>query len=176
MMMIQRKKLMKWLTLALMICLMCGVSSCSSNGDDDDPLLPYIGTWERSENSEMGTICQELVITETTFTVTMRMEMEGELIDVILVKGTYSVNDNIFMLIITQFGIRMDEMDEMTFFTPDDFDWDEILEEELEVEDHFKAKFVVTGNQLVLIIDANDDGVFDPIEEGETYTKNKCTV
>jgi hypothetical protein len=175
-MIIQREKLTKWLTLALMICLMCGVSSCSSDGDDDDLLLPYIGTWERSENSEMGTICQELVITETTFTVTMSIEMEGELIDVMIIKGTYSVNDDIFMLIITQFGIRMDEISEMTFFTPDDFDWDEILEEELEIGDHFKAKFVVTGNQLVLIIDANDDGVFDPIEEGETYIKDICEI
>ncbi len=175
-MIIQRKKLMKWLTFALMTCLMCGVSSCRSDGDDDDPILPYIGTWERGESSEEGTICQELIITETTFTVTMRMEIEGELIDVIFVKGTYSVSGSIFMLTITQFGIRMDEMAEMTFFTPDDFEWDEILEEELEIEDNFKAKFVVTGNQLVLIIDANDDGVFDPIEEGETYTKDKCSV
>tara|TARA_R110001583_G_scaffold21807_2_gene82467 strand:- start:6623 stop:7078 length:456 start_codon:yes stop_codon:yes gene_type:complete len=150
---------------------MCGVSSCRSDGDDDDPLLPYIGTWERTESSEEGSINQELVITETTFTVTMSMTVDEEWVDLMFIKGTYSVSNNIFMLTITQFGIIMEEGGGMVYFTPDDLEWDELLEDELEIEDSFEAKFVVTGNQLNLIIDENGDGLFDPIMEGETFTK-----
>ncbi len=167
----KRQNVIKWLTLALMICLMCGVSSCRSDGDDDDPLLPYIGTWERTESSEEGSINQELVITETTFTVTMSMTVDEEWVDLMFIKGTYSVSNNIFMLTITQFGIIMEEGGGMVYFTPDDLEWDELLEDELEIEDSFEAKFVVTGNQLNLIIDENGDGLFDPIMEGETFTK-----
>ncbi len=55
----------------------------------------------------------------------------------------------------------MDDMPGMTYFTPDDLEWDELLEDELEIEDHFEAKFVVSGKQLNLIIDANGDGIWD---------------
>jgi len=172
-MFIQRQNLTKWLTMALLICLMCGVSSCRSDGDDDDnePFLPYIGTWERIESSEEGSISLELLITQSAFAVSWSMTLDDEWIDMMLIEGTYSESNNVFILTVIRFGILDEDTLELVFYTPDDIEWDQILDEELEIEDHFEAKFIVTGNELNLIIDANGDGIFDPIEEGETFTK-----
>ena len=77
--------------------------------------------------------------------------MEGELIDMIIVKGTYSVSGDVFMLTITQFGIRMDGMDEITFFTPDDFDWDEILDRSLKLKIILEQNLSLQETNLFLL-------------------------
>ena len=162
---------MKWLTLALMICLMCGVNSCR-NDDDDDVIIitsPYVGTWERTDIAELEK--QVMVITESNLEMTMKVYVEDAWIDFIVVEASFSVNGNTITLIINRIGILNDEMTGFDYYTPDDIDWDLILEGELEIDENFIVKFVVTGNQLLIISDDNEDGVFDAIEEGETYTR-----
>jgi len=172
-MIIQRKKLMKWLTLALMVCLMCGVSSCSSDGDDDDNTnsTSYVGTWERSDDP--GFEKQVLVITASTFKMTMKLNIEDEWVDLMLVEGSYSVSGDFFTLILTRIGMIADEETlVMVYYTPDDPEWDMLLDDDFELEDSFKAKFIVSGNKLTIITDDNGDGIFDPVEESETFIRS----
>ncbi|MGZ2369426.1 hypothetical protein ACXR6G_06540 [Ancylomarina sp. YFZ004] len=172
---IQRQNLMKWLTLALMICLMCGVNSCSSssNGDDDDDVIiitsPYVGTWERTDIA--GLEKQVMVITESNLEMTIKIYVEDVWIDSIVAEASFTVNGNTITLTINRIGMLNDEMTGFDYYTPNDSDWDLILEGELEIDEIFIIKFVVTGNQLLIISDDNEDGVFDAIEEGETFTK-----
>ena len=169
-MFIQRKNEWKWLTMALMICLMCSVSSCGSDGDDEnDSAMPYVGTWERTEGFGEDAIKQKLIITETSFTVSMKMRMDDEWVDMALIEGSYSKSGDIFKLTLTRVGILMEGMTELTYFTPDDINWDDIIDEELEIEDYIEVKFIVEGNELNLIFDENGDGLYDPIMEGEIY-------
>jgi hypothetical protein len=59
----------------------------------------------------------------------------------------------------------------MVYYTPDDPEWDMLLDDDFELEESFEVKFEVTGNQLLIISDDNGDGIFDPVEEGETFTR-----
>ncbi|RZT95773.1 hypothetical protein EV201_0398 [Ancylomarina subtilis] len=164
---------MRWLTVVLMMCLVFSVNSCKNDDDDngDNATPSHVGTWQLLDDG--GLEKQVLVITESTFKMTASVYIEDEWVDFMIVEGSYSVDGNIFMLTITRLGVIADEETyEMVYFTPDDLEeWELLLEEEFEMEDHFEAKFVVSGNKLTIITDDNDDGVFDPIEEGETFTK-----
>lgn len=158
--------------MVLMMCLMFSVNSCKDDDDDDgngNHVIPsYVGTWELGDDEFM----QELVITESTFKMTMALYIDNEWIDIMSVQGNYTVDGDIFMLTITRLGIIADEETyEMVYYYPDDPEWDMLLDDEFEIEDHFEVKFVVSGNTLTVISDDNDDGVFDPVEEGETFTK-----
>ncbi|RXQ95850.1 hypothetical protein EO244_05955 [Ancylomarina salipaludis] len=165
---------MRWLTVVLMMCLMFSVNSCKDDDDDDgngNHVIPsYVGTWQLTDES--GLEKQVLVITETTFKMTLALYIDEEWVDIMSVQGNYSELGNIFMLTITRLGIIADEETyEMVYYTPDDPEWDLLLDDEFEIEDQFEVKFVVSGNKLTVISDDNDDGVFDPVEEGETFTK-----
>lgn len=158
--------------MVLMMCLMFSVNSCKDDDDDDgngNHVIPsYVGTWELGDDEFM----QELVITESTFKMTMALYIDNEWIDIMSVQGNYTVDGDIFMLTITKLGIIADEETyEMVYYYPDDPEWDLLLDDEFEIEDQFEVKFVVSGNTLTVISDDNDDGVFDPVEEGETFTK-----
>ncbi|RRG22970.1 hypothetical protein DWB61_05900 [Ancylomarina euxinus] len=152
---------------------MFSVNSCNNDDDDDDDdnkISSYVGTWQLTD--EGGLEKQVLVITESTFKMTMKLYFEDQWVDIMLVEGSYTVDGNMFTLTITRLGMIADEETlEMVYFTPDDPEWDLLLGDEFEIEGRFEAKFVVSGNKLTIITDDNDDGVFDPIEEGETFTK-----
>ena len=60
----------KWLILVLIFSLSFSFNSCK-----DDDLPDYVGTWERTDESEMGTIKQTLKITETTFVMNMTLNL-----------------------------------------------------------------------------------------------------
>jgi hypothetical protein len=169
-MFMKRQNVIKWLTLALMICLMCGVSSCRSDGDDDSTSF-YVGTWERTELTDLGTEKQVLVMTENTMFMTVQYNLLGEWIDIMVVKGRFSGSGNLFMLTITEIGIPNEELTVISYYTPDDPEWDLMLENELDLDESFEVKIVLLGNQINLITDDNEDGIFDPILEGEIFTK-----
>ncbi|WP_372643981.1 hypothetical protein [Ancylomarina sp.] len=171
-MLFQRKFLIRWLSAALMICLILSVNSCGNDDDDDDVITStYVGTWERIDSSDEGAVKQVLVITASTLKMTMSMSEDGLWMDLMVVEGSYSVSGDVFMLTITRLGILNDDMTGFDYYTPDDIDWDLILEDEFDISESFEVKFVVSGNKLTIISDDNGDGIFDPIEEGETFTR-----
>ncbi len=169
-MLIQKQFSIKWLSVALIMCLMFSVNSCGNDDDDDgngNNVPSYVGTWELEDDGFM----QELVITESTFKMTLSLFEEDVWIDLMLVEGSYTVSGDIFTLTVTRIGILREDMSGMDYYTPDDPDWDLILEDEFDMDGTFEVKFKVTGNQLTVISDENGDGFFDPVEEGETFTK-----
>lgn len=173
-MLIQKQFTIKWLSVALIMCLMFSVNSCR-NDDDNDVIItsPYVGTWERIDSSDEGAVKQVLVITASTFKMTMKLYIEDEWVDIMVVEGSYSVSGDIFTLILTRLGMIADEETlVMVYYTPDDPEWDMLLDDDFELEDSFKAKFIVSGNKLTIITDDNGDGIFDPVEESETFTRN----
>jgi len=156
----------KWLILVLIFSLSFSFNSCK-----DDDLPDYVGTWERTDESEMGTIKQTLKITETTFVMNMTLNLLETWVDMMVVKGNLEVDGELFQLTITEVGIPNENFTAIEYFTPDDVNWSQILDEEVEVPESFEAKFVIAGNKLTLITDDNEDGTFDPIEEGEVFTR-----
>lgn len=164
----QKQFSIKWLTVALVLCLMVGMGACK---EDDDNSTSYIGTWERTDDSEFGMVKQVLVISEASFNMSMKINLLNAWMDMMVIKGTYTVNGDIFTLTITEIGVPNEDMSGLVYYTPNDAEWEEILADEAEIEDSFDAKFELSGNTLTIITDDNYDGTFDPVEEGETFTR-----
>jgi len=157
---------LKGLLLVLIFSLPFSFNSCK---DDDFP--NYVGTWERTVNTELGNGMQTLKITESSFVMNMAVNIASSWIDFMIVKGTLSKEGDIFHLTVTEVGLLNDNLTAIEYFTPDDENWLQILTEEVDVPETFEAKFVISGNTLTLITDDNEDGTFDPIEEGEVFTR-----
>jgi hypothetical protein len=172
-MLFQKQFSIKWLSVALIMCLMFSVNSCLSDDDDDNIIEPaHWGIWERIDSSEEGSVKQVLVITASNLRMTMSLLEENVWLDLMVVEGRYTVSGNIFTLTITRLGMIADEETlVMVYYTPDDPEWDMLLDDDFELEESFEVKFEVTGNQLLIISDDNGDGIFDPVEEGETFTR-----
>ena len=158
------------MVMGLTLLLLMPLGSCSSDDDDDD--AGFIGTWERMESGDQDVeMKQVLVITATTFEVKMQMELLAQWLDFMVIKGTYTAEGDIMSMTVTQVGLIKEDLSGLQYFSPSDPEWDAILAGEVEMPESFDAKYSVSGDKLTIIFDDNEDGIYDPVEEGVVFTR-----
>lgn len=167
----EKKKTLKWMVMMMAFFLLMPFNGCKDDDDDDDGTLDYVGTWQMTDNEGGMEMKQTIVLTANAFTVTMQVKIGDVWVTVNTMEGTFTVDGSMLNITITKVGMLDDESNQMVYYTKASPEWATILAEDIEMPETFEAKYIVAGNTLTMIIDDNDDGVYDPVEEGEVYTK-----
>ena len=163
----KNSKRISWMVVSMAFLLLLPFGSCKI----DDAHAAYEGTWERTVDNSDGIGKQVLTINPSSFSMTMKVGILNLWLDVSTIEGTYTVNGDFFDLTVTRIGVPSEDYKTMTYYTKADAQWATMLADVAEIDENFRAKFSVSGNQLTVITDDNNDGTYDPIEEGEVFTK-----
>lgn len=175
-------KKMIWTDLYKAVVFMAVVLIFSSSCKKDDPVLPdYVGTWTTvvSYPTDNGNVSvrENMTFTETTFVDLAQMQMAGgQWTDFMKMKGSMSVSGNLMNVTLTEVGISTFSMisglptGQITSYQTGSADFDDLLAKTGQSKT-FKSAYSVSGNQLTLKTDNNEDGDYLDDNETTVYTR-----
>ncbi len=154
---------------------------CDKDDDNDEP-RDYVGQWVtvRTIETDEGDLEVQDVINFTAngFTEVASIEdpLSEEWVDLIGRKGEFTVSSGLMNVTLTEAGFS--ELDEVTGFPTGEIvnyedgtdEFDELLEE-FEMIPSYKAKYTVSGDNLTLKSDNNNNGSYDDEDEVYTFTR-----
>jgi hypothetical protein len=156
------------------------VTSCEKD-DKEDSVPAFIGKWSRVETIpvEDFTLDVKDIVTFTARSFTNLGQVKNPetntWIDLMGLKANISVDKNKIDVTVKEVGLSELDLDGMptgdiTYYSDEDMEFEAILAE-VELEQHFLGEYSVSGDQLTLKSDDNNDGDFNDEGEIEVYTR-----
>lgn len=136
--------------------------------DEEDP--DYVGTWYQTYSERGLTFKQLLTLKKTSFEMLIQLQNplnQENYIDYMGQKGTFKVQDNILTITLTSIGITETNSTtymptgNIVYYNTGSDEFDNMLQQAGFDDPTFKARYAVSGNELTLQIDFNNNGSFD---------------
>ncbi|MBN1596918.1 MAG: hypothetical protein JW894_01380 [Bacteroidales bacterium] len=134
-------------------------NSCQKD-EEENP--DYVGTWVNEEvDSSWGdpvTVITTLVLTKSTFEMTMTVDFGYAIMTMAGMRGSLSVSENQFTITPNSIGFADYETGTLVWVNQGEEGWDEALAE-VEMDESETATYSVEGNELTITMEG-DDQVF----------------
>jgi hypothetical protein len=144
-------KLKSTIGLAFIALLTLLFISCEKDKDDPD----YVGTWINEEVDDSYTMTTTLVLTVSTFNMSMTMSYGDIEMEVAGMEGNLSVSGEQFTLTVTRVGMINFNTSQMVWYSKGEEGWDETLAE-MDMDESMTATYKVEGNQLIITVEGED--------------------
>ncbi len=139
--------------LAFIALLTLTFTSCNKDeGDTPD----YVGTWVNESIDDSYTITTTLVLTSSTFDMSMTMSYGDIEMEVAGIEGNLSVSGEQFTLTVTRVGMIDYDSYQLVWYSKGEEGWDETLAE-MDMEETMTATYEVEGNQLTVTVDGEPE-------------------
>jgi hypothetical protein len=154
------------------------LSSCEKEEINES----YVGTWVATETvSEQGvsmTVKDIMTLTESTFTNVAQIQnpLTSAWTDLLGLKGSISVVNNIMEVVVTEIGMSTFDMitgmptGELSYYSDGQGEFANLLAES-DIIGSFQSEFSVSGDKMTIKTDANGDGDFTDSGETSVYTR-----
>ena len=150
-------KLKTTIGLTVIALLALTFTSCEK---DNDKTPAYVGTWvnETVDNSlgEPITVTSKLVLTTSTFDMSMFADMGILVMQMAGMKGDLSVSGDQITIMPTSVGMADFETGAMTWIDKNEAGWDDALAE-MDMNESESAAYRVEGNQLIITFDDSEE-------------------
>lgn len=168
---------------AFMTLVLIFSSSCKKDAPENSNAPNYVGTWIYTgpiSEEEFGDLLFKDIMTlsANSFTDLMQVQLSTDSwVDFFYLKGSMSVKANIMSFTVAEIGFTsLDELTEfptgvMTSYNTGSTEFNELLSDLGHSNKTFISEFSVSGNQLTLMTDKNEDGDYLDLGETTVYTK-----
>ncbi len=173
------KTTIKIITKVWFFILLLAVVAVACKKDEDDP--DYVGKWYQTYTERGLTFKQLLTLKKNSFEMLIQIQNPtnpGSYIDYMGQKGTFTVQNDILTVTLTSIGIAQINpltfmpVGDMVYYNAGTSEFNNVLQQAGFDEPTFNAKYAVSGNELTLTIDFNNNGSFDDdADESEVFIR-----